>query len=282
MSGLNKYAKYENMSTEALDKILRQDFLQTNDAELDVDAILHITQIIVNREEENPTGRFGDVEASWQKFRQNFIAPDDICLGEDNNTSRSNTMHTHTKKNASIRTLRTVLIAAVITALLVGATYAAGVLGWLPMWTGEHFTFTSAEETSATEASDAGNCASLEEALSLHNAPGNIVPDYIPVGYEQVEFNYASTPGVYTTFDCGYSNGAGFIMLSYSIDYSDGYSLFTKDEGTPEVYTAFGIDHYIMTNEDEYKAIWQNGNFECSLSGFESREELIKAIDSMY
>lgn len=80
MSGLNKYAKYDNMSTEALDEILRQDFLQTSDEKLDVDDILYIAQIIVNREDENSTGRFGDVEASWQNFRQNFIAPDDICL----------------------------------------------------------------------------------------------------------------------------------------------------------------------------------------------------------
>lgn len=285
MSGLNKRKKYDDMSTEALNEILRQDFLNTGDEALDEETILYITQLIADREEENPTGLFGDVETSWQNFRQNFIAPVDICSGEDNRIPHSDTIRSSTKKKPYIRALRTVLIAAVVTALLIGAAYAASALGWLPKWTDDHFTFAAAEttpEAGKTDAFDSKKCVTLEDALALHNAPDNIVPTYIPEGYKQVEFNYAFMPNNYTTFGVTYSDGTAFISFSYLVDNSGTISFYTKDDGEPKMYTTGGIAHYIMTNADQYKAIWQNGRYECCISGCESHEELIKAIDSMY
>lgn len=274
MSVLNKFAKYDAMSTEELNEILRQDFLNPGDELLDADAILYISRILADREEDSLAD---DAEASWQSFREKFIVSDNAGPDEEKHPSRTSFTHTNTKQRASIRTLRILLIAAVITAVLVGATYAAGIFGWLPRWSSDHFSFSPVEETS-----DTGDCTTLEEALARHNAPPNIVPRYIPDGYEQVEFHYTSTPGAYSTFDCGYSDGTNFIHLIYFVFYTDEHRLFTKDEGNPEVYTTGGIDHYIMTNVGQYKAIWQNGNFECSLFGFESRDDLLKSINSMY
>lgn len=285
MSGLKNLKAYDDMSAETLNEILRRDFLGVNDEALDEETILYITQIIANREDEKPTGLFDDPDVSWQSFRQSFIAPVDICSGEDNRISRSDTIQPYTKKKAYKRTLRIVLIAAVTTILFIGAAYAASALGWLPKWTEDHFTFTDAETTSETgenKAFNGNNCITLEDALALHNAPDNIVPTYIPHGYKQVEFNYAYIPNAYAIFDCGYSNGMGFISFIYSVDYSDDHGSFTKDDSAPDVYTVCGVDHYIVTNADQYKAIWQNGSFECCLFGYESREALIKAIDSMY
>lgn len=274
MSVLNEFAKYDAMSTEELNEILRQDFLHPGDELLDADAILYISRLLAAREGDDLTY---DTEASWQNFRQKFIVSDFARPDEGKTISRADTTRSHTKKKASIRTLRILLIAVVITAMLAGATYAAGILGWLPKWNSDHFSFSPVEETS-----DTGDCTTLEEALARHNAPSNIVPRYLPDGYEQVEFNYTSAPGAYTTIDCIFSDGIGFISLAYCIDYSSDHSIFTKDEEHPEIYTVCGIDHYIMTNVGQHSAVWQNGNFECNLYGFESREELIKTIDSMY
>lgn len=280
MSGLNQYAKYDTMSTEALNELLRQDFLQTGDEELDADATLYIARLLVEREEAAVGHPIVDVEASWQDFRRKFIAPDDLHPGEAS-LSQHDSLYTNKPKGTSIRILRTLLIAAVITAVLVGAAYAAGVLGWLPKWNSDYFSFSPTKaENAAVSSSQAQD--SLEEVLALHNAPAHIVPGYLPAGYEQVDFHYTSSPGKYTTLDCLYSDGVESITLSYFISYNDDRSLFAKDEGEPEVYTTHGRDHYIMTNMNEYTAVWQNDNFECSLSGFKSREELIQAIDSLY
>ncbi len=274
MSVLNEFAKYDAMSTEELNEILRQDFLNPGDELLDADAILYISGILAEREEDDLEY---DTEAAWQSFRQQFIVSDTARPDVDDMSSHAKSTNTHTKSRSPIRALRILLIAAVITAVLVGATYAAGILGWLPKWNSDHFSFAPVEETFNT-----GDCTTLEETLARHNAPPNIVPRYLPDGYEQVEFHYAITPGVFTTIDCMYSNGTRFISLSYFVFHSNEHSVFTKDDIKPEIYTIGGIDHYIMTNVGQYSAIWQNENFECNLYGFQSRDELIKAIDSMY
>lgn len=274
MSVLNEFAKYDAMSTEELNEILRKDFLNPGDELLDADAILYISGILAEREEDDLEY---DTEAAWQSFRQQFIVSDTPRPDVDNMSSYAKSTNTRTKSRSPIRALRILLIAAVITAVLVGATYAAGILGWLPKWNSDHFSFAPVEETSNT-----GDCTTLEEALARHNAPPNIVPRYLPDGYEQVEFYYVSMPGAYSTFDCAYSDGESFIYHIYTVFYTDDHSIFTKDEDHPEIYTVGGIDHYIMTNVGQYSSIWQNGNFECTLYGFESREELIKTIDSMY
>ena len=274
MSVLNEFAKYDAMSTEELNEILRQDFLNPGDELLDADAILYISRILADREDDNLAY---DAEASWQTFRQKFIVSDFTRPEEDITSSHAKKQHPHTTHKSPIRTLRILLIAAVITAVLVGATYAAGIFGWLPKWNSDHFSFSPVEETS-----DTGDCTTLEEALARHNAPPNIVPRYLPDGYEQVEFHYSSVPGAYTTIDCIYSDGKDFISLSYFVFHAEVHSLFTKDEGTPEIYSSGGIDHYIVTNVGQHSAIWQNGNFECNLYGFQNRDELIKTIDSMY
>lgn len=277
MSGLNRYAKYDTMSTEALEEILRQDFLLPSDEDSDIDAILYISQLIADRETDSSADPIPNVDDSWNSFKKNFIVSTDTDLNEDKTISRTDSPAPAPKKKSISRTLRILLIAAVITAVLAGATYAAGILGWLPDWNRDHFSFAPVEESSSTD-----DCTTLEEALARHNAPPNIVPRYLPDGYEQVEFTYTSIPGAYTTFSCAYSDGTNSLQLSYTVFHTDNHRIFTKDDGQPDVYTAGGIDHYIVTNNDQYKTIWQNENFECSLSGFKNRDELIRSIDSMY
>ena len=277
MSVLDKFAKYDAMSTEALNEILQQDFLNPGEDELDPDAILYITRILDEREQDGPykPSAAAETEAAWQRFREKFIAPDSLCLKEEIQSSPADSAHPTRKR--SVRTLRTLLLVAIIAVFLVGGTYAAGVLGWLPEWSGEHFSFSPEADASGTN-----TCASLEEALALHNAPPNVLPQYFPEGYELVEFHYTPTSGAYAFFGCLYSNGTSFIGLNYNVSYTENRRIFTKDENSPEVYSLSGIDHYIMTNVEQYTAIWQNGNFECCLYGFTSREDLIRAIDSMY
>ena len=277
MSVLDEFSKYDAMSTEALNQILQQDFLNPGNDELDADAILYITRILDEREQDGPykPSAAAETEAAWQRFREQFIAPDGLRLGEEIHSATADSAHP--AKKLSVRTLRTLLLVAVMAVLLVGGTYAAGVFGWLPEWNRDYFSFAPVEDTT-----EATVCTSLEEALAFHNAPPNVVPQRFPVGYELAEFHYTPFSSAYATFGCVYSDGTNCIVLSYAVFYTDNHRVFAKDEDNPDTYTVSGIDHYIMTNDDQYIAVWQNGNFECSLSGFTSREDLFRVIDSMY
>lgn len=293
MSVLNRkdpeYSKYDNMSTEALDEILRQDFLLSDDDNSDVNAILYISQIIVERENANPTDRFDgiDVDAAWERFKQNHLFSDSNVIDEDTQTCPKAPISAP-HKSKRIRALRIALIAAVLTILFVTAAYAVTVLGWLPIWTDEHFTFAQTEETSNAVASLSykdieQSFDSMTDALAAHNAPSNIIPTRIPDGYKEIEFDYTFVPNAYTSLSSIYYNGENYIKFKYTIYSSpNGNGVLPKENSEPELYIADGISHYIFGNIDSYTAIWQNGDFECVFSGFPTREDLIDTITSMY
>lgn len=178
------------------------------------------------------------------------------------------------------------LAAAVIAAIAVLTTvaYATGLLGWIGQWDEEHFYFTQdaeAEETELVITQPDEPFSLLKEALAYYDAPENIVPTYVPEGYTYEGFEYWVLES-YAAFDLYYTNGTNTISFSYILYSSEPSEQYSKDTGDPEIYTVNGIDHYILTNAGKYYAVWQRDSFECSTHGYDSREELIKTIDSMY
>ena len=49
-----------------------------------------------------------------------------------------------------------------------------------------------------------------------------------------------------------------------------------------EVYPAGGIDHHLMADVKQRKAMWYNGAWECYIAGDLTREDLLLMIDSIY
>jgi hypothetical protein len=267
-----EYEKFNTMSTEALEDILRQDFELPDDADSDMGAILYITQLIADREREQPTGRVGDVQASWADFQKKYLSsPGEIS------TSSATDKPRHRKK-----VVRLALIAAAAIVLLVGTAYAAGALGWIPGWDKDYFWYTPDGEIVSQDLLNAQEYNSLEEALAAYGAPENMVPSYIPDGYVAGMLECNIIPEFTATFIQEYTNTEGSVVLYYSLKLSDSPTQHSKDEDIPEIYTIHGIDFYIMTNAGKFKAIWNYGDFECSISGLNSKDDLIKMIDSMY
>jgi hypothetical protein len=48
------------------------------------------------------------------------------------------------------------------------------------------------------------------------------------------------------------------------------------------VYKCNGIEHYIMSNNTQYSAVWLAGIYECTIYGTVSEAELKQIIDSIY
>ena len=62
------YSKYDEMSTEALEQILRLDFQASEDSESDIDAILYISEVIAKRKKPSAED---DVDVAWKQFKTN-------------------------------------------------------------------------------------------------------------------------------------------------------------------------------------------------------------------
>lgn len=80
MSGLDSrnskdYSKYDRMSTESLEELLRLDAELPDGEGPDIDEILYISEVIAKREKEHPTGRYSevDVDAAWENFQTKYL-----------------------------------------------------------------------------------------------------------------------------------------------------------------------------------------------------------------
>lgn len=267
--GSRDFSEYDAMSTEALEEILRQVPLDSEEGEFDTEKVLYISQLVAERDK--GTNRCGNAEASWADFKRKYLSPE---------ASVKPVTPVLAGKRPR-RAVKTVLIAAVVCVLLIGTAFAAGVLGWLPRWDEELFSFEKEEPAAEATAQDS-EYATLEEALAAYGAPGDLVPSYIPEGYELEGFEYFVDAMGNINFTCAYVKDNSYITWDYILYAVEDSSFYSKDGDDPEVYRFHGIDHYIMTNVGKYLAVWQRGNFECSISGYESRDELIKSIESIY
>ena len=66
------FSKYDSMSTEELEALLRLDADAPADGESDVELILHVMEVLVNRGNTNDTGK--TALESWESFQQLYLS----------------------------------------------------------------------------------------------------------------------------------------------------------------------------------------------------------------
>lgn len=67
------FSKFDKMSTEELNEILRQDSQLPDGEDSDTDAILYIMGVIAKRNQELPSSDFGDVNHAWSSFNKTIV-----------------------------------------------------------------------------------------------------------------------------------------------------------------------------------------------------------------
>lgn len=214
MSGLNSenrkdYSKYDEMSTESLEELLRLDAELPDGEESDIDEILYISEVIAKRDREQPTGRYSeaDVDAAWETFQTKYLpyAADGRSLYDFDDDEPGNSKDTAPdmsspsgKKRISARGRRFLdrmaSVAAAI-ALLLGimtvTAYAMGYDLWgvIAQWTKDTFTFVSASKANdagnpnADVTSNEGEYADLQAALDAYGISESLAPSWIPKGF---------------------------------------------------------------------------------------------------
>jgi len=60
------------------------------------------------------------------------------------------------------------------------------------------------------------------------------------------------------------------------------FNTLEKESSAVDSYFNGGIEHRLTSDLGLQKAVWQNGDFECCIQGYISKEEAISAIDSIY
>lgn len=295
MSGLNHekrrdFSVFDKLSTEELEEILRQDSMLPEDKESDTEAILYITEVLAKRESENPTHNLQDRETAWDEFNEVYrpFVSDTRPLWADDDDRDASAPAAFVSKPRTMRGIvRAAGIAAIAAAFIFAGSLCAYALGYdlwgnLAEWTKEIFHFTQTSEPSQSGAGEDGEfapvLAELAALLEEHGVAADVLPGYMPEGYEQVELNYYQTgDGCWLGT---YENDEGeFLALDYRVG---GTTVYTKDDDDPELYmSGSGRQFYIFTNVGKYRAAWLYGDMECSIFGLSDKSELLKIIDSI-
>ena len=265
------FSIFDNMSTEALEEILRSDFQLLSEEDFDVDAILYITEVIAEREKENPTGKFTDVHTAWASFNENYLPyiKDDKSLYDfdDTNTDsgiESTPFITARDKNSKLRgrgLIRVACVTAAIIAVLFTGTLTAYALGFdlweaVAQWTRDTFGFATVESTQP----EANEYNSLQEALDDFGITEALAPTWIPDGYSLYSIDISETP-VKRVFIALYQKENAELTVSIT-DVGNGADItIEKDDSNVNIYGSGGIDHYIMSNFARTKAVWLNNTF---------------------
>lgn len=280
------YSKFDRMSTEELNEILRQDSLQTSNDESNVDAILYITEVITGREKGKLESEF-NVEAAWKSFCDNYMPKDDDpevdaefeeadYLDDGIKVIPFNDMETQRPKKR--RVYKPMIgVAAAIVALLLAGTITASAFGYnvwdvVAQWTKDTFGFTSNES-----AADAWS-----DTFNAYDITTQLVPKWIPERYGVPTIDITETPRKFVFYG-EYSTETGEILtVTISNLLEPGSKVYEKDNADVMVHTVNGIEHFIISNVNDICAAWVIGNFECSISGNVDIDEMQRMLDSIY
>lgn len=268
------YAKYNTMSTEELEDILRLDAASPEDA--DTELLLHIMGVLANRKRNtNTAGK--TAEESWESFQKNYLDEEDA---ED--------IQEPEKKRMSAPWLRRMIAAAAVVVLMVCIPLSAKAFGWeglwnvFARWARETFSFVSVENTDATEPDTeySSEIASLKELLELAECDSSIIPTWIPEGFVFEKVERDTTP-VRSVFWAAYINGDRVLRIRVQNYSSTVVQHVEIGEDFPEIYTVSGVTYYIFENLEQLHVVWIVDSYECMISGDISIEEAKKMIDSI-
>lgn len=288
----NKFAKYDAMSTEELEELIRQDFYAP-DGIFDTDTMIYITEVIAQRMEAEEPGCLPDPEEAWKDFIEHYKPFEDekpLYDFSGDNTENPSPKAVPTKGHRPKKKyLRTVIAAAILAALLLAlamTTAASKHSFWdvIVRWTQETFSFVNdndAPDDGDTEPENSDATARLQASLDSLGITAPLAPKWIPDGFELDNFSLDENSNyifIVAEFSCGEKS----ITINLGDMHTNLKQVFEKDDERLYEYIVNGITHNLSTNKGRESAAWENGEYYGTIYGDITREELLSIIDSIY
>ena len=288
------YSRFDDMSSEELENILRADSDLPDGEISDTDMIVYIASILAQREKAEPSGRFESDDAAWERFEAQ-----NVCAA-----------HRNTVRRLQVR--RMIAAAAVIVLIVAGALSVSAresirsfssvkwtdnelIVNILP-GDGTGVTADEDEDPDAELERVAPQLSTIAEYLIEDGYSTHCLPSYIPEGYRVGEIMRTYAPMTHKLLSRASVTMIGCegerCVLTYRIlrsnditDYDpddpDTYTktTYAKSAGKPEILEFGGRKYYIFSNDDNQTAVWVQGNAVGYIS-INDRSELIKIIKS--
>lgn len=266
--GERDFSRYDAMTTEELNALLRLDAEAPPEQETDTELLLYIMGVLADRKQNtDSTGK--TAQKSWESFQRNYLSELEDAPAP------------HRRRWA-----RRLTAAAAVLVLLLPVTARAFGPGdlWdvVARWAKETFSFVSGESAhiQAPEESSQEEYSSLQDALEKSNRDASMVPTWVPEGFVLLKIIKDISPAQELYRALYLCNEKELIIRVQNYISTDLQSI-EVEEDILEIYEISGISYYIFNNVDQLRAVWVIGSYECNVSGDVSLDEIKMMIDSI-
>lgn len=271
--GLRDFSKYDSMTTEELEEILRLDADAPMGEESDEELLFYVMGVLADRRNNTEfTGKTA-LEA-YESFKQHYLPEEEHIESVP------------AAKRKPIYWLRSLTAAAAAVVIIISLSLSANAFGWdfwnvVAKWAQETFSFVGdGTEVSEPRVDDDVQYASLQDALERNYMDANVVPTWFPEGYVLDSVSIDANP-MQEIFFAFYLNGEKKIKITIRSYLNEEPEQIERSDDFLEVYSVSGTDYHIFYNHNQSRAAWIVDSYECYISGELTIEEIKEMIDSI-
>lgn len=278
------FSRFDSMTNEELEEILRLDAQKTEGEESDLEMLLYVMEVLAVRRKnsENPGKDAGE---AFETFKEHYM-PNDSTHDTEQVSPKPQVINMKPTKRLRPWLSRLVATAAILALVLVSSitAHAIGIDIWdiIVTWTQETFQLRSSDLTETIEAlpNDNRNYRSLEDALYESGMTQILVPTWFPDGYELSELITDESPVQFTLLAIYNRNGEKIKVQIKQYINADPVQIEQSDSLIEE-YEHSGTTYYIFSDNSNLQAVWINDKYEFYISGQLTIEEIKAMIDSI-
>lgn len=279
------YSKYDSMTTEELEEILRQDVDNFED-ETEIDMLMYVAEVIRVRKGPDPSRK--TPEEAFEIFKTHYMPTDseieDFVEYSDEETDKK-------KDSAKVilmpRWMRRLVSAVAVIAVIIAGSMTASALGYniwevVVQWTQETFCFVREQGPAPTapEKDNHQEYHSLQDALVKNEIAVQLAPQRFPEGYELTDIKVKASPS-WEMYLAIYSKGDQEIKVQIKRYLGADPQQIEQSDLLIEAYESDGIVYYLFDNFEQLRAVWMVENFECYISGELTLTEMKAIVDSI-
>lgn len=273
---IDELSKYDTMTTEELEEILRLDVDAPEGQESDTETLLYVMEVLVKRK--RSTGHTENTAQAYESFKKNYLPEVE---------EKVNALETKKSvRKQPLRWLRSLsAVAAVLVIILLGSITAKA-LGFdlwetVVKWTQETFHFgDGGQNDDGPDTAGKLEYSSLQEALRKNDINELLAPTWIPEGYHLIDITIQATP-MQDKYNALYQKEDKYLRITVCDYLNTAPEYVEQSDDFVEVYAASGVEYYLFSNYERVRAAWINGSYECNIIGELTIEEMKLMIDSI-
>ena len=279
MSELEKrkdFSRYECMTTEELQEILRKHAHNESETEPDTEELFKIMEVLSVRRQNAGSPAFLSDEEAYAEFCEHYMP-------KEKNASQPKVIEFPNRVFKMVAAVLVIVLVLAVGTTLTAKAFHLDIWSKFASWTEDIFQLAdSAQGTTAENPEKENNLElkSLQDALIQAEVTEKLVPTWVPDGYKSKDLKVLSTPRALTINAVYEKNGSELIIKIHHKIGSPANQVETSDD-LIEVYTVNGIDYYIFSNNANLQVAWAIGEFECLIIGQITIDEMKTMINSI-